>query len=165
MTWSQVMWKIQNRKTGAKKRKTDAKNRNGRNLKKCLNWLYISEFPGFFSTPRHFLRKRPFAFFLRICCAFFADFLRFFFASRCGGAMCQGMPMHDRALPKEPKTQRFSISVPALMICTVVPGRVQRFEILHTCAGLEAVQYQAQVVHATRDREPFLHGLTMPICC
>ena len=165
MTWSQVMWKIQNRKRAQKKRKTDAKNRKRAQFEKVFELIiHFRVSRVFFSTPRHFLKKRPFAVFLRIFCAFFADFLRFF----CLEMRRRDVSRHANAwqsLAQRTKTQRFWISVPALMICAVVPGRVQRFEILHTCAGLEAVQYQAQVVHATRDREPFLHGLTMPICC
>ena len=165
MTWSQVIWKIQNRKRAQKNAKRTQKTANGRNLKKCLNWLYISEFPVFFFHSQTLFEKAS-------VCVFFCGFVALFFADFCG-FFCLQMRRCDvsrhanawQSLAQRTKTQRFSISVPALMICTVVPGRVQRFEILHTCAGLEAVQYQAQVVHATRDREPFLHGLTMPICC
>jgi len=89
------MWKIQNRKRAQKKRKTDAKNRKRAQFEKVFELIiHFRVSRVFFSTPRHFLKKRPFAVFLRIFCAFFADFLRFFLprnaAARCVKA-CQCM--------------------------------------------------------------------------
>ena len=165
MTWSQVIWKIQNRKRAQKKRKTDAKNRKRAQFEKVFELIiHFRVSRVFFPLPDTFWKSVR----LRFFCGFFAFFLRIFCVFFCLEMRRCDVSRHANAwqsLAQRTKTQRFWISVPALMICTVVPGRVQRFEILHTCAGLEAVQYQAQVVHATRDREPFPHGLTMPICC
>ena len=107
MTWSQVMWKIQNRKRAQKKRKTDAKNRKRAQFEKVFELIiHFRVSRVFFPLPDTFWKSVR----LRFFCGFVALFLRIFcgfFASRCGGAMCQGMPMHDRALPKEQKPSGF----------------------------------------------------------
>ena len=97
------MWKIQNRKRAQKKRKTGAKNRKRAQFEKVFELIiHFRVSRVFFSTPRHFLKKRPFAFFLRICCAFFA-----FFLPRDAAVRCVKVPMHDRALPEEQKPSGF----------------------------------------------------------
>lgn len=103
MTWSQVMWKIQNRKRAQKKRKTDAKNRKRAQFEKVFELIiHFRVSRVFFPLPDTFWKSVR----LRFFCGFFALFCGFF-ASKCGGAMCQGMPMHDRALPKEQKPSGF----------------------------------------------------------
>ena len=85
------MWKIQNRKRAQKKRKMGAKNRKRAQFEKVFELIiHFRVSRVFFSTPRHFLKKRPFWLFLRICCAFFAFFLPRDAAVRCVKA-CQCM--------------------------------------------------------------------------
>ena len=75
MTWSQVIWKIQNRKRAQKKRKTDAKNRKRAQFEKVFELIiHFRVSRVFFPLPDTFWKSVR----LRFFCGFFAFFLRIF---------------------------------------------------------------------------------------